>query len=355
MLGGAVYSGLTAWREDGTKLFRVTDDGATPVAGWPEGRSVTSLATHEGWLYGANHGDSESRVWRTNGTRVEPVPFPTGHRLRHLASDGRLLWAASVGPGEGALWATANGVDWTREHTFKGARPVSVALHGGRVYVGTIGPQGRGGLWGPPPAPAGPKIEPPPVPEPERVEGPGGEALATGLFGLLVDGDALGRNGEALRQAAHRVALAGDPAAGDVLATRLSGPFPASSVRLFGGNVEVSAATIGRWYMMWAMAYGRGGRVPLDLISAPWTASQNRAEKYLESPPMALWAAARLGQDDAATIEAIIDGLGREGDPVFVDGDRVGALTALTGQRFGYDFKAWQTWWLANREGWQRR
>ena len=42
---------------------------------------------------------------------------------------------------------------------------------------------------------------------------------------------------------------------------------------------------------------------------------------------------------------ALIGRLGGAGDPDWLDGDLVGALTALTGARFGHDRDAWRAWW----------
>jgi formylglycine-generating enzyme required for sulfatase activity len=41
--------------------------------------------------------------------------------------------------------------------------------------------------------------------------------------------------------------------------------------------------------------------------------------------------------------------LGAPGQPAWLDGDFIGALTALTGQRFGYDLDAWRAWWSRRR------
>ncbi len=37
--------------------------------------------------------------------------------------------------------------------------------------------------------------------------------------------------------------------------------------------------------------------------------------------------------------------LGMAGVPRWLDGDLIGALTALTGERFGYNLPAWREWW----------
>ena len=111
---------------------------------------------------------------------------------------------------------------------------------------------------------------------------------------------------------------------------------------MFGGRVNVSADKMARWYLLWAVAHTGHGRVDPALIAESWSQLSNRAEKYLEAPPGAAWAAAVLGQSDRATVEALIARLDRAGDPGWLAGDMVGALTVLTGQRFGYNANAWR-------------
>ena len=40
------------------------------------------------------------------------------------------------------------------------------------------------------------------------------------------------------------------------------------------------------------------------------------------------------------------------GEPLWLKGDTVGALTALTGQRLRYDAGAWQGWWKKAEKTW---
>jgi hypothetical protein len=138
------------------------------------------------------------------------------------------------------------------------------------------------------------------------------------------------------------LALRGDPETGEALALRLSRPMPDGRASMFGGQVNVAAEKMARWYLLWAMAHTGHGRVDPSLISGAWTQPSNRAEKYLEAPPGAAWAAAQLGQADAATIRALTARLGRDGDPDWLTGDMVGALTVLTGRRLGYNAAAWR-------------
>jgi hypothetical protein len=72
--------------------------------------------------------------------------------------------------------------------------------------------------------------------------------------------------------------------------------------------------------------------------------SANRPEKYFETPTAAMWTVSITGQRDQATIGALIERLGWD-EPLWLRGDVVGALSSITGERFGYDVAAWQDWW----------
>ena len=63
---------------------------------------------------------------------------------------------------------------------------------------------------------------------------------------------------------------------------------------------------------------------------------------------------AQIGRDDQDTIDALIQRLDEANDPLWLRGDVIGALTALTGQRFAYDVDAWQAWWADARAGWNK-
>ena len=49
-------------------------------------------------------------------------------------------------------------------------------------------------------------------------------------------------------------------------------------------------------------------------------------------------------------VRSAVSGLGVVEE--FLHGDVVGALTALTGERFAYDREAWRDWWARAREDW---
>ena len=47
----------------------------------------------------------------------------------------------------------------------------------------------------------------------------------------------------------------------------------------------------------------------------------------------------------------MIDRINPDEDPLWLTGDFVGALSAVTGQHLGYDATAWRRWWHDHRGG----
>ncbi len=176
------------------------------------------------------------------------------------------------------------------------------------------------------------------------------DALGRRLDRALEEPESYAGHGAKLRDLAHTAARAGAPAA--FFSERLSRPMARHELSLIGGNLRVPADRFGRWILLWGMALGGRGRVPLELILEPWRAAANRSQKYFAAPPMAAWAAAAVGQRDRATVAALIERLARPEDPPWLRGDEIGALAALTGQRFAYDIAAWRAWWHAAAPSW---
>lgn len=343
-LGGTLYAGLTAYGHKGGKLLRWKGDRFHLVRAWPQGATVRSLTAHRGWLYGINGDAGGSSLWRTDGLRPEPIEDLKGRNVRDLASGRDALWAITASKTGGALWRSVDGSTWEIVQGFLHSQPLDLYVDAGRVYVGTTGPDGRGMLWGPAHekervahATKTPALEPPAAPSLPDLR----EELET-LDALLAD---RAMNRDRLLDVLRRLGLAKTPEVGDALADRLHGSFPNTRVRLFGRQLEVSAGNMAQWYLLWALSHNGYGRISPDLLHAEWTQPPNRAEKYLFVPSAAAWAAARLGQADDETIAALLGGLKRTDVPLWVRGDFVGALTALTGYRFAYDIAAWRSWW----------
>ena len=349
---GTLYGGLVAWyRSSGPKLLRWDGTTFRQVAGWPEGSAVPRLQAFGGWLYGVNIAGDSSGLWRTDGAKTEPVKAFAGKPVHGMAAGPKNIWLATGNDGNGELWRSADGVRWALHQTFPGIRLHGVGVSDGQVYAGGATPTG-GVLLGPAPRQTAVVAKPG---EPRAVlkELPRGRARPKGdpaqylsdLRKALANPESYDRG---IRVRFGPLALSDDPAIGRALGDMLAGPFPAAEATMFGSR-RFPAAKMARWYILWAMAHNGHGRVPVELISAAWEAPANRAEKYFESAPAAAWAAAEIGQRDGATLGALVARLDRPGDPDWLKGDIIGALTVLTDRRYGYEIGAWKSWW-ANRK-----
>jgi hypothetical protein len=345
-LNGTVFAGLTTWYDDsGPKLLKMGKNGVAPVPGWPGGSEVAALMAYEGWVYGINTSPEGSALLRTDGELVERLTGPKGI-VDDFAVGPHALWAVTAGRRSGVLWRSVDGRNWARVQRFEKGRPLSVALFGGLPYVGIMTDQG-GELWGhgdrKPVAFRRPFATMPKTP---RLSPPSRVAALAELDTVLADATRY----RGLRYALRPLAQDRSRESANALMRRLSGPFATGTARMFGRR-EIATERMAQWYLLWAIAHNGHGRIPVDYIKIPWTAKPGPSEKYIRLPPAASWAYARLGQRDPVTLAALIARLDRPGDPKWLTGDVIGALTDLTGKRFGYDIDAWKRWWRAQKPG----
>ena len=289
-----------------------------------------------------------SRIWVVEGEAARQLePGDPAWRVWGLASDGVRLWAVTQRGDGGELWSSSDGEDWRLEAGLSGGEPMSVAVADGAVYVGGTGDDGRGILWGLFRDEVAVETVSPvaQLPAPQRLDEPGDhDALGRELDRVLADPENYfdhGRGG--LRGTVYQIALS-DPPPG-LLPSRLSAELPGSQVPLMGGSKSVARDRLGQWIVLWGIALAGKGRVPADFLEQAWDVPRHGSEKYFHPTLMALWAISRTGQNDARTVSALIARLEREGDPLWLRGDVVGALAAVTGERFGYDTAAWRRWW----------
>lgn len=353
VVGDRVFGFLVDRRAAGTvrKLLQLDGDRVSAVPDWPDGRPVYGLAAHGDGLFALVDEGAGVAVWRTDGTHSARVAAPRdGWRPRTLASVNGALWAATSDPGAdaGTLWHSADGAAWDRRSRLEGGVPTAIAGLGGGIYVTGAGDDGTGILWGTGSGASSTAAADATLPAP-AARSRDWSALADRLDALLANPESYDGYGREIRDLLHDAALAGAPAG--FFADRLKVVMPRRQLDLIGGDTRIDAAGLGRWLVLWAMARAGQVGVPVDWIAAPWTAPPNASEKYFFTPPIAIWAAGEAGQGDTATVGALVERLDFTDDPLWLRGDVVGALTAITGQRFGYDVPAWRRWWRAARSG----
>jgi len=346
-LGSDLYAGLYSSDENGIKLLRLAGAALKPVKGWPVGDTADGLAVFRNKLYALHTNAGTSEVWRTDGTQSEIVAGLKDVSVKALCAGVNALWAIGVDGKGGTLWKSLDGSAWHEVQRFEGDRPIDLTVFKDKPYVGMIGANGRGALWGPPlempveirlqrRVEPGPKL-------PVHKSGTGDlPKLLNDLDSTLVSSERLKPRG-ALRDITEPIVALRTPKAGAALAQRLGRVVKGlGRARFAGGSAALDQRS--NWNLLWALARIGHGAVPLHLLSKPWQEKSHRSQKYAALPPAAAWTIGINEQNDAASIKALIARLDFAGDPLWLKGDIIGALTAITGQRFGYDFAGWKVW-----------
>ena len=344
--------GIGRMREPGQKYRLVRWDGEalSDVPGWPQGPYVHSLTAHRNAVYFAHTAQDGSVTSVVEDGRARSLNgAPSDWRVRDLASDGERLWALVHAENGGEVWSSSAGEDWRLEATLSGGTPKHLAIADGAVYVGGTGDDGRGILWGVVPANARADTPEPLLDLPRRqIRAPRIQldVLGERLDEVLADTENFFNHGRgALRELVYAIALADPPS--DLLTSRLLADLPQNNVPVMGGSKMVAARNLGHWILLWGVGLSGKGEVPLHYLDRPWVVPAHGSEKYFDPLLMALWAVTQTGQVDPATIDALIGRLDRDGDPDWLQGDVIGTLSALTGERFAYDTAAWRDWWAA--------
>ncbi|MDX1576823.1 MAG: hypothetical protein R3285_11560, partial [Kiloniellales bacterium] len=339
---------------DRKRVLVLYRDEVTELAGWPKDAQLRGWARHGDWVYGLVADGTGTAVWRSDGATVEQVaPSRDGWRPRALAAGPEGLWAVTAEGEGGAVWRSVDGRAWKLFRAIQGGRPHDVAVHDGWLFVGGAGDDGAGALWGERLGPveasaltsAAPMVDQPPHAD-QAEPNPRAERLAQALG----EAESYRDYGEVLRDLAFDLAQVGP--APDAWAPLLETSWPSASQPHFSDGSAITAEMLGRRILLWGMSVAGTGRVPLDWLAEPWATPANPAEKYYVTAPAAIWTVGQIGQADAPTISALVARLERRDDPLWLTGDVVGALAALTGERFAYDRGAWRDWWATARTGW---
>lgn len=353
-LGDKVFALLNGPNEGG---ILVTDgEDVWTLDGWPNERRVLSMTVFGDQLYGLVRAEDGVELWRSDGQTSERVLAARDDwRPRALAAEPQAIWAITATIGGGAVWRSPDGRDWTQVYDLTGGRPDELLIHEGQVYVAGAGSDGQGIVWGP--KPDWPVEAVPDDKTPSYYLYALGKELKSldeetaKLISVQGDPASYARHAKGLRDLVFRLASSRTPEG--FFTARLEGPWPAGELSLIGGAVTAPPSKLGRWVLLWGMALAGKGPVPVEYLREPWTAPANRSEKYFETAPAAIWAVAVIRQGDRATIDALIERLTFDDDPAWLRGDVVGALSALTDQRFAYDLPAWQDWWHSARPTWK--
>ena len=352
-LGGFLVGYLRG--PEGRRMIRFDGAVLSDLPAWPKDKAMSEVVRHGGQVYGIVQQDGGATVWRSDGTHSRPVTKTRASwRPFDIASDGTHLWAISDSAGGGRLWRSESGADWTLAAKLRGGEPFDVVASEHMIYVGGAGDDGQGILWGLKLGDAKGDDQPL-APLPDLTRQPKTDVIdwtdrARALDQALRAPESYAAFGRPIRDLAYAAAVSSPPPG--FFNRRLETRRPSGRMNPFRDVIVEPAGDIGASILLWAMGVSGQGRVPPRMIAAPWTKAENSAAKYFDPQQTAMWAAAELDQNDRHTLDALISRLSQPDDPLWLKGDAIGALSILTGERFGFDPDAWRSWWRENRQNW---
>ena len=342
---------VTAWEQPGQRLFELDKNGVKAIDAWPVGERVSALTSFHGALYAAHEGLGTRQFLRYDGKAVTPVILPRSGTVQDVDASDDLIAVATSDAGGGNIFVSSDGQDWHLLQRIEQELPVDILVVGKQVYVGTHG-SNRGSLWGPKePLPATPAAVPlAPVTEQPLSDETLDAALRTLNSALSPKPDYTSYQ-SGIISILLPLALTHSDAAGLHLSKRARRDLPSGSLMTFTQQ-PYSYEALARWFLLYGAGLSGKGRVELSWLGEAWTAVPRSSEKYFETSVAAIWAVGFMHQSNRETIDALIERLARSGEPAWLKGDVVAALTCVTDQRFGHDLKSWIAWWTKARADW---
>ena len=322
------------------RLVKWTGAGFQTVNSWPINRYFNGLNIHKDAVFGLVGRGREREIWKFDGTASIRVGFKGP--FTDLTSDGNALWVVAR---DGRLWSSRDGDKWLRHGDLKDGRPVSIQAVSGGIYVAGEGDDGQGIIWGQRKHSISIGEKPPQIlsQRPDKSFDVDWTAKGEELDALLSDPSTYGASGSGqlyglVSRAVEQRAPSG------FFAARLKTKVPKVKVSAFGGNMELNSQIVAQSLLLSAMEQSGYPNVPTSYLADPWGSAPNSYEKYFELELSALRAVTGSGQNDDATIAALIARLDFSGDPPWLRSQVIGTLTAVSGEYFGYNVAAWKKW-----------
>lgn len=345
-LSARCYAAIRAFGQPSAKLVEWQAGEIIPVPGTDEWPGIRTLATHNNTLYGVLMRAENPTLVRFDGERIDAIPGPPGGVLISIASAPQGLLAITADQTSGALWLLKD-EHWHEQFVFADSAPADLLVWEGAVFVSTFARPG-GELWGPP---IGRRLVSVPrariVQQQDVDDSPAARrAKLSSLFDeldrALLTPSAFDRIATELRRILADIIRVGGLAAGSGLSNRLTVPVASRAVPTFASPKPIPASDIARHYLLRAIGLIGYGHVPVSMLELDWKEPENGPAKYFHPLPGAIWVVGVLKQNDRATLEALVARLDNQRDPRWLKGDVIGTLTAITGQRYGYQVARWR-------------
>lgn len=355
-LGDRLY--VRHWQITGLSLAEFRDSRVMPVEGWPDNSSFSGFTRFGNALYTLLDREGlKTELWRIDDDGPARVDVEPGDlTMRQLVSDGEHLWIVTGTNNGGQLWSSADGSVYTPGDRFYGGVSHSaVAVAPSAIYVAGEGSDGRSILWGPQTSALTKVASPPPLPQQIADPDPDFDASVERdrLARILGDVASYQSHGRPLR-GALQAALEKAPGPG-FFTSLLAVPAPQQEIEIFGGRSTVSAPEMAKWHILAAMARNGEKSVPTVYLGEAWSRPSNRPQKWFDPLLISIYAIQVTGQDDRATVNALMDRLDQPTDPDWLTSQVTGTLTAITGKPFAYDSAAWKAWWSSAKNSWRER
>ena len=354
-LGDDCLLGAAAKGKDEAKLLSLQGDEPEPAGGWPSSERVDYLTRHQQALYAFSDAKGARQLIRYDGEQSRVILLPDNHRPRAMHSDGDNLWLVAHNRNDndktGSLW------QYTDNHEFKLVQyfeevPISLASLNGAIAIGTYAKSGAALLLYKQVASVSAKSsselsQDPLLPveaESAELDSELVDSLYKDLLDIISDPENTASYARILRRNLGRHPELKTPEFGAALMRVLSVPIEGEPTTMFTGQ-SISRQDLIHWFLITTLAINGHGRIePVWINSGPDLIVPD-SKKVFDPSIASIVASGWLQQDDKPLLKELFIRLNNTSDPLWVKSDIIGALTAITEQRFGYDVSAWNLWW----------
>lgn len=343
--------GASARRKNEAKLFTLKGDKPEPIDGWPISDRVDNLTKHQQSIFAFADSGNNRRLIRYDGVQTHEVVLPDNQRPRAMHSDGNSFWLVTHDSNSdtkrGNLWKYSGNNEFEAVLHFPDV-PISITSLGESVVIGTYAKSG-GALLVVNNVGQSPRTEPKTTElklesEPQDLDPALTETLYQEIQKIIKDPQSTDNYARALRRNLGRHPAIKTPEFGAALTRVLGESIEGPPTTMFTGQ-SIKHQDLVRWFLITTLAINGNGRVDPDWISLETELQVPDSSKVFDPSIASIVASGWLKQNDKQTLRALITRLNRTSDPLWVKADVIGALTAITNQRFAYDVSAWNLWW----------
>lgn len=350
-LGDECLLGAVAKGKDEAKLFSLQNHKPKQIRGWPSSERVDYLTRHQQALYAFSDSDGVRQLIRYDGEQSRVISLPDHHRPRAMHSDGDNLWLVAHNRNNkekaGSLWKYADNNEFKLVQYFKEV-PISLTSLHGTIAIGTYAKSGAALLLYKRASAVSPKHSPasllPTKAESVELDSTLVDSLYNNLLDIVTNPQNTANYARILRSNLIRHPELKTPEFGAALMRVLTVPIEGEPTTMFTGQ-SISRQDLTRWFLITTLAINGHGRINPAWINSGSDLTVPDSEKIFDPSIASIVASGWLQQNDKLLLRELFVRLNKPSEPLWVKADVIGALTAITDQRYGYDVSAWNSWW----------